>query len=182
MKTLVAHYRDVADAQQVIEALIEAGFPANSLSLLIRAKEEIETNVSPVEGARFGAVIGTLIGLGSLLAGITPVGGDALAAALSAGLSAATGALTGGIAAEVIDRVEGSPEYVRQQRRSTVSLTTQEAWLEWAYRIMARCDPLKIEQRPAKHYPSRGTILNFFDLSDDRRFARDSSSTSLPIL
>jgi hypothetical protein len=163
VKTLIGLYKDTSTAQRVIEALLEAGFSGDDLSLLVKDKREsaAELDVSATESVGFGALVGALVGIGSaLVPGIGPlVGGGALAVMLTAGIGAAAGAVTGGITANLLDlglNEEAAAYYDDGLRWGgvVVSLTTKAEWLEWAQNIMARHDPVRIEEREARWYGS----------------------------
>jgi hypothetical protein len=163
-KTIVAMYQDPAVAQKVIDQLIEAGFSADDISLLVKDAGGVMTSarkedVSSGDGAGFGALIGALVGIGTaLVPGIGPVlGAGPIAVALTVGIGAAAGAVTGGVTAGLLDLdVDASQanEFVNGLRWSgtIVSLTTKDEWIEWAQRIMERHQPEKIEERAAKWY------------------------------
>jgi hypothetical protein len=163
-KTIVAMYEDPAVAQQVIDGLIEAGFSANDISLLVKDARGVLTSagkedVSSGEGAGFGALVGALVGIGTaLVPGIGPVvGAGALGVALTVGIGAAAGALTGGVTAGLLDLdVDASEanDFASGMRwgGTIVSLTTKDEWIEWAQRIMERHHPVKIEERSTKWY------------------------------
>lgn len=162
VKVLVALYQDSATARQVLEALLEAGFSGDDLSLVVRDKEAASLTVSAGSGAGFGALIGALVGIGTaLVPGIGPLiaGSGLLAVALTAGVGAAAGALTGGLTAGLLDLRLSAAETTRcaetlRQGGAIVSVTTKEQWLEWAQRIMARRQPLSLEEREAHWYDS----------------------------
>jgi hypothetical protein len=87
--------------------------------------------------------------------GIGPlIGGGAVGVAMTVGIGAAAGALTGGLSVGLLDlESEDAPDEGGDLRAGTVvSVTSNEEWLEWAQKIMARYDPLKIEEREAKWY------------------------------
>ncbi len=155
-KTIVAIYRNPAAAQRVIDGLMEAGFSADDISLLVKDVRGSLTSagsddVSSGEGAGFGALIGALVGVGTaLVPGIGPIIG---AGPLTVGISAAAGAIIGGLSAGLLDLDVDAAEAI-QSVGTIVSLTTKDEWLEWAQRIMERHQPLKIEERPAKWYES----------------------------
>ena len=161
VKTLVAVYKDPHTAQYVIEALLEAGFSGDDISLLVKGTSSIQASseISSGDAAGFGALVGALVGIGSaLVPGIGPVIGSGLVAvAVTAGIGAAAGALTGGLSAGLLDLEPDDKDSPDSGNRlggvaTVVSVTSNEEWLEWAQRIMARHDPLKIEEREAKWY------------------------------
>jgi hypothetical protein len=165
-KTIVAMYRDPAAAQRVIDGLIEAGFSADNISLLVKDARGVLTSsqkedVSSGEGAGFGALVGALVGIGTaLVPGIGPVvGAGPFAIMLTISVGVVAGAVTGGVAAGLLDLdVDASQanQFANGMHWSgtIVSLTTKDEWLEWAQRIMRRHDPVKIEERAPKWYES----------------------------
>lgn len=168
-KTIVAMYQNPAVAQKVVDGLIEAGFAADDISLLVKDSRGVLTSagkedVTSGEGAGFGALIGTLVGIGAaLVPGIGPViGAGPLAVALTAGIGAAAGAVTGGVTAALldldVDAAQANDFAIGMQWGGTiVRLTTSNEWIEWAQRIMERHHPEKIEERSAKwHETSSG--------------------------
>ena len=109
-KTIVALYDEFANARQAVEALVDAGFERDDISMVAsdasgEYAEYVNEDVTAEEGAGFGAVVGALVGLGvALIPGIGPVlAAGPLAAALMAGIGAAAGAVTGGIVAALVD-------------------------------------------------------------------------------
>jgi hypothetical protein len=164
VKTLVALYKDPLTAQRVVEALLETGFSGDDISLLVKdAKAGLSASdeISPGDGAGLGALVGALVGIGSVfIPGIGTLFGDgALAVALTAGIGAATGALTGGISASLLELGLNEEESSYYESGlygggTIVSVTSNEEWLEWAAKIMQRHHPLKIEEREAKWYVS----------------------------
>ena len=167
VKTLVALYKDTAVAQQVVEALLEAGFSGDDLSLLVKDRRAnnraaLDQAGGAGSGAGFGALVGALVGIGAaLVPGIGPLidDGGALAVAFTAGIGAAAGALTGGITGRVLDLSLSEEEAERPAEGlpwggAVVSVTTKDQWLEWAQKIMARHEALSIDERVAKWYES----------------------------
>jgi len=162
VKTLVALYGDPITGQRVVEALLETGFSGDDISLLVKdtkAATNPSAELSAGEGVGLGALVGALVGIGSVFVpGIGPLmGTGALAVAVTAGIGAAAGALTGGISAGLLalDLNEEEARYYENGLHSggtVVSVTSNEAWLEWAQKIMARYQPLKLEEREAKWY------------------------------
>jgi uncharacterized membrane protein len=159
-ETVVALFDDFATAQRVVEDLVDAGYSRNDISLVANDAAGEYTqyvgaeNVTAGQGAGFGAIIGTLTGLGvALIPGVGPVlAAGPLAAALFAGVGAAVGAATGGLVAGLIDL--GVPEddaeyYAEGVRRGgtlvivhTISDATQR--IEDVFNLH---DPVNIEHR-----------------------------------
>lgn len=162
-RILVALYKDTQTARSVVDALLEAGFSADDINLLVNGSGSTGDTgeVGITECAGLGALVGALVGIGSsLVPGIGPaLGMGIVGVAVTAGIGAAVGALTGGITAGLIDL---SPTNSGLQlygelfsgSGTIVCLKTQEDWLEWAERIMLRYQPLKLEGRAAQGYSS----------------------------
>jgi uncharacterized protein (TIGR02271 family) len=162
-KRVVAVYNDFDTARQVVEALVNAGFDRDDISLVANDSNteyrqyledyDADDDVKPGEGAGFGAVVGTLVGLGvALIPGIGPViAAGPLAAALMAGIGAAAGAATGGIVASLVDF--GIPEeeaniYAENVRRggTLVAVEVDDNRVGEAQNIMNRYSPIDIEE------------------------------------
>jgi tetrahydromethanopterin S-methyltransferase subunit F len=119
MQTLVALYRNFADAQHAVDDLLNSGIDRNMISLVANnATGEYTDYVSDVDdddavtadqGAAFGAasggIIGALAGLGALaIPGIGPViaAGPLIAALTGGAVGALAGAPTGGLVAGLV--------------------------------------------------------------------------------
>src|SRR4051812_45764246 len=121
---VVGMFNTLEEAQHVVNELQKAGFKRDEISLIandasksyskyLDSDKSVQTDdVTPAEGAGFGAVVGALtgalVGLGALaIPGVGPVlaAGPLLAAM---GIGAVTGAATGGIVAGLVD--SGIPE------------------------------------------------------------------------
>lgn len=195
-RILVALYNDTQTARAVADALLEAGFSAEDISLLTRESPSADActdEISISECVGLGAIVGALVGIGSaLVPGIGPaLGMDALGVAVTAGIGAAVGAITGGVTAELIDLAPAASDaYPFSESFSgagtIVCLKTQEDWLEWAEKIMLRYQPLKIEGRAAHGYsspwltlaadkPDSGKMPTLSDISSTRIRQVDSS-------
>jgi hypothetical protein len=81
-ETVVALFDDFGTAQRVVEDLVDAGYLRDNISLVANDAageyaqyvERVGEDVTAGEGAGFGAVVGTLAGLGvALIPGIGPV-------------------------------------------------------------------------------------------------------------
>lgn len=121
--TVIALYDNFNQAERAIDSLINSGFRRDNISIIandtseeykryvetldIDEKGNVRNNDDPGagEGAAFGAVVGTLTGLGiALLPGVGPVLAiGPWAAALISGIGAATGAAAGGLTAGLVD-------------------------------------------------------------------------------
>jgi tetrahydromethanopterin S-methyltransferase subunit F len=119
MQTLVALYRNFANAQHAVDDLLNSGIDRNMISLVANnATGEYTDYVSDVDdddavtadqGAAFGAasggIIGALAGLGALaIPGIGPViaAGPLIAALTGGAVGALAGAPTGGLVAGLV--------------------------------------------------------------------------------
>ena len=171
-ETIVALYDDFDVARDVVEDLVEAGFDRSNISLVANdvngdynryTTTNVEEDVKPAEGAGFGAVIGTLIGLGSaLIPGIGPVfAAGPAAAAIMAGIGAVTGAVTGGAAAALIDMGVDETEahyYLEGVRRggTLVTVSTMSTTEDTRARdIINRHNPVDVNTR-SKFYRETG--------------------------
>ena len=165
-KTVLALYDDFETARRAVEALADAGFNRNDISLVandagekyagyIDHDDHDDGDVSSGEGAGFGAVVGGLIGLGvALIPGIGPVlAAGPLAALFFGGVGAVAGAATGGIVAGLVDLgmdEEDAEYYAEGIRRGgalvTVNLDADEH-VERAEEILNRFDPVDVDER-----------------------------------
>lgn len=173
MKTVIAMYDDFDTASRAVEALVDAGFDRDDISLIANNADDRyatltttdynDDDVKAGEGAGFGAVVGTLVGLGvALIPGIGPViAAGPLAAALMAGIGAAAGAATGGVVAGLVDM--GVPEedahiYAEGIRRGgalvSLDIDTDEH-VDRAEEILNRYNPSNIDER-GETYRSSG--------------------------
>jgi uncharacterized protein (TIGR02271 family) len=164
-KTVIALYDDFDTGRHAVEALVDAGFDRDDISIVANdvsgryadnvKRLEDDGDVSSGEGAGFGAVVGGLVGLGvALIPGIGPVlAAGPLAAAVMAGVGAIAGAATGGVVAGLVDL--GVPEeeaetYAESIRRGgalvSVSLD-DEAHVARAEEILNRYSPVNIHER-----------------------------------
>jgi len=164
-QTVVALYDDFQTARQAVEALADAGFDRDNISIIasdssgefrryLDNESALQDDVSAAEGAGFGAVVGALVGLGvALIPGVGPVlAAGPFAAAAMAGIGAAGGAVVGGIVAGLIDA--GVPEdeaeyYAEALRRggALVAITTDESQTSRAQEIMNRYNPIDLDRR-----------------------------------
>lgn len=167
MQTVVGLFRNASDARRAIEALKEAGFEKENVSLLARDESfevrDATDDISAAEGAGIGAVEGGVIGgLAGFLAGIGAlaipgigpvVAAGTLAATLGgAGLGAAAGAATGGIVAALIDT--GIPEeeahfYAEGVKRGGILVMvhpTDPSGVDTAVTILKRANAINVEE------------------------------------
>src|SRR5579871_2712018 len=167
-KTVVALFDDFDDARSAVEALVDAGFDRDDISLVANdATGEYgrymkdgtyDEDVTAGEGAGFGAVVGALVGLGvALIPGIGPVlAAGPLAAALFAGIGAASGAVTGGVVAGLVDfgvPEEHAERYAEGVRRGGSLVTvhvTQDEWAERAQSVLNRYNPVDLNERSSE--------------------------------
>lgn len=167
-QTVVALYDDFETARRAVEALVDAGFDRDNISIMasdssgryqryLDDEGALKDDVSAGEGAGFGAVIGALVGLGvALIPGVGPVlAAGPFAAAAMAGLGAAGGAVVGGIVGGLIDAgvPEGEAEYYAEALRrggTLVAITTDESTTSRAQEIMNRYNPIDLDRRVAQ--------------------------------
>jgi hypothetical protein len=118
MQTLVALYRNFADAQHAVDDLLNSGIDRNMISLVANnatgeytdyVSDDDDDAVTADQGAAFGAasggIIGALAGLGALaIPGIGPViaAGPLIAALTGGAVGALAGAPTGGLVAGLV--------------------------------------------------------------------------------
>lgn len=165
-ETVIALYNDFSDARATIEELDDAGFDRDKISLVAKDKDEkyarymreidadgdYTDDPDGDEGAGFGAVVGTLTGLGvALIPGIGGVmAAGAAGAALFAGIGAAAGAVTGGLTGNLVDMgvdEEDAKLYTEGVRRggTLVVAHVYDDWEGKAESIMQKHNPVDIE-------------------------------------
>lgn len=171
-KVVVGLYKNLQDAQNAVQSLIDNGFSRNDISLVAGDKEgkysefiekgerreDMEgqdLTEGTVAGAGIGAVVGglggLLVGLGALaIPGIGPVlaAGPLVSSLAGAGLGAAAGGLIGALADLGIPKpqAEQYAEGVRQGG-TLVTITTSEDRARDAIDIMNQFNPVDIERR-----------------------------------
>jgi len=199
-KTVVALFDDFDNARSSVEALVDAGFDRDDISLVANdATGEYgrymkdgtyDEDVTAGEGAGFGAVVGALVGLGvALIPGIGPVlVAGPLAAALFAGIGAASGAVTGGVVAGLVDfgvPEEHAERYAEGVRRGGTLVTvhvTQDEWAERAQSVLNRYTPVDMNERGTEwtNDNSSAAPLNDEQIQRDRGFntAANSAATA----
>jgi stress response protein YsnF len=160
-KTIVAVYDSHSQAKDAVQALHNAGFTSDQISLVAaNAGQPLETDEhhegtkagqGAVTGGVLGGIAGLLLGMaGMTLPGIGPVvAAGPLATALG---GAAAGALAGGIIGGLIGL--GIPEteahmYAEGIRRGStiVAVTVPAVRMEEAMAILDRFDPIDIDER-----------------------------------
>lgn len=205
MRTIVALYNDFDVAQDVVEDLVEIGFPRDHVSLVANDTtgryqsylgDDVEyrsiDDVTAGEGAGFGAVVGTLTGLAvALIPGVGPVlAAGPLAAALMAGIGAAAGAVTGGVVAGLVDL--GVPEeeaeyYIEGVRRggTMVSARVDDAWVDRVQELMERHNPVDMQgvtsswrERGWTGYDASTTPLSTVERDQEREFYKNFGTSS----
>jgi len=165
-KSVIALYRNFEDGSRAVEALVDACFDRNKISIVandvderysstLRSTDVDDGDVKAGQGAGFGAIVGGLVGLGvALIPGIGPVlAAGPLAAAVMAGIGAVAGAATGGIVAALVDL--GVPEeeatrYAEGIRRGGAVVTVEldnEAHVSRAESILNNYNPVDIDER-----------------------------------
>ena len=194
MRTIVALYDQFDVAQDVVEDLVEIGFPRDKISLMAsdaagqyatalnhETQPVTEGDVSGAEGASFGAVVGGLVGLGAMLIpGIGPViaAGPLAAVLVGAGVGATAGAVTGGITASLIDLGvddEYAGYYAEGVRRggTLVVAHAEDDWESRVRDVMSRHNPVDISTRASEW---RATGWTAFDETSEP--AQPSASES----
>ncbi|MBC8099317.1 MAG: hypothetical protein H7Y11_07720 [Armatimonadetes bacterium] len=171
--SVTALYNDLATAQRVVEELVSSGVERSHISLVANDaagdyassinNPAADGDVTGGEGAGFGAVVGTLVGLGALLIpGIGPVivAGPLVAALVGAGIGAAAGAVTGGIVASLVKTgvdAETAGYYAEGVRRGGTLVTTQteDATSDRVMEIMNQYDAVDVNVR-AEQWRSGG--------------------------
>ena len=193
-KIVVGLFKDVNEAQAVVEKLTQKGFPSDSISVVARDKatdrdEAADAEEKPKEkskdkpeaegvtkGAVLGGAIGGVAGLAAIAAGLTLPGiGPTLAAGpITALWGTAVGALTGGLLGGLIKM--GVPEreanyYAEGVRRggALVTVETDDDRAEEAAALMRENGAIDIE-RLAADWQAEGWT-NF-----------DSSETAMPVI
>lgn len=174
-KTVVGLYDELAQAREVVQELVDAGFDRNRISLVANASEReyerffdregryrTDLEVGPErtdagEGAGIGAIIGglggVLMGFGLLaIPGVGPAlaAGPILAGILGAGAGAVVGGLVGALVRSGVPE-EAAGHYAEAVRRggSLVSIVTDESRVSEAEMIMNRHNPIDLEERVA---------------------------------
>ncbi len=169
-----ALYDDFMTARRAAEALYDAGFPRDQISVVANDAASINAarlhasqrtdaydaeDVSGGEGALFGAVSGALIGL---IPGIGPViaGGPLIAALVGGGVGAVAGGITGGLTALLVDfgvdetTAEQYAEGIRRGGTLVVAHTSDE-WQQRAVDILRSYGPVDLNTR-ARDWRERG--------------------------
>jgi hypothetical protein len=174
MKTVVAMYNTVADAERTVRDLVDRGIPRDQISLVANNQGDLpkQEYITPGEtsgaaqgagvgagvGAALGGIGGLLIGLGALvLPGIGPVlAAGPLAAALGgiagAGAGAIAGGATGGLIGALTDMgvTEQQAGYFAEGvRRGGVLVTvqTQDATTPQVKDVMNHNNPIDVNER-----------------------------------
>jgi hypothetical protein len=165
MKTVVGLFDDFSMAQHVVKDLQDAGFRREDISLIAndatnqyatyKESTPVDDDVTPGEGASFGAVVGALTGalaaLGSLV--IPGVGLAIVAGPIIGALTGAVaGGVTGGVVAALIDSgvsKEEAPYYAEGVRRGGTLITVQaaDADASRARDILSRHSAVNIKER-----------------------------------
>ncbi|MFZ4813167.1 MAG: hypothetical protein ACOYL5_01430 [Phototrophicaceae bacterium] len=166
-KTLVAMFDDIAVAQQVVEDLVNADFPRDTISLVRNDPnhhytaaldhnrvQNVDTDVvSALEGATFGAAVGVLTGMlvGAVALTIPGIGIAIVAGPIVAGLTGVVaGAVTGGIIGALVK--SGVPEdeahhYAEGIRRGATLITIKTTEVRRAEAILKRDGAVDIYER-----------------------------------
>jgi stress response protein YsnF/uncharacterized membrane protein len=161
-KTITALYDTYAEAQNVVQDLVNHGFPRDDISII--AQDSLVTDRDAVydnetSGAAAGAGIGAAIGgVGGLVIGLTALAVPGVGPVLAAGplaaalIGAGVGAAAGGIIGALTDL--GVPEeeahyYAEGVRRGGVLVTvkTSDDMADRAVAIASRHHPIDIDER-----------------------------------
>ncbi len=169
-KTVVGLFDTFAEAQHAMQDLVETGFQANDISMVINdaAKEHAaylkkDQDRLPEETAGLGALAGTIFGgVGGIMAGIgalsIPGIGPVVAAgsfltilgttALGAGVGAAAGGLVGALVGQGIPE-EDANFYAEGIRRggTLVAVTTADEQARQAQQILNQHNAVNIDER-----------------------------------
>ncbi len=152
MRTVVGLYDARRDARETIEALVEAGFPRDRISMATQHKKRKDVEADPARETN--AVV--LDGLGSLLIGLGTVSIPELGVIAAAGPLA--GLLTGGSGESLVSALgalgiplEEAEIYREAVRRSAtlVLVQSEESDVEEARTLMGHYNPIDIERRSA---------------------------------
>jgi hypothetical protein len=184
MKTVVGLFDDFTTAQGVLQALIEAGYPREDVSIVAADREGRYVNeiyeggkdVAETNGAATGAVGGGLLGgIAGLVIGLSALTIPGLGPVIAAGpiasalVGAGIGAVAGGVIGALVDW--GIPEehaeyYAEGVRRggTLVAVKADENQVRDISTIMRRYDPVDIEERSAQW---RESGWSGFEESDD---------------
>src|SRR5918912_831650 len=173
--TVVGVFQSLDEARRAIEALKEAGFPGDKISILSpdrgegRALAE-ETGTHAAEGATTGAVAGGilgglggwLVGIGALaIPGIGPfIAAGAFATALGgAAIGAGVGAIAGALVGMGVPREEA--EYYEGEVKSGRTLVTVRAdgRYDEAQRLLRQHGAYDIESRGAAEAPAVSGVV-----------------------
>jgi len=165
-ETVIGLYDNFQDARAAIEELVDNGVDRTRVSLVANENDERYVNYirhlqdddvngddpDAEEGAGFGAVVGTLTGLGvALIPGIGQfVVAGAAGAALFSGIGAALGAGTGGLTAGLLDLgVDEDQAAVYSERLRTggtmVIVHVDDDWEDKAESILRNHNPISVE-------------------------------------
>jgi hypothetical protein len=149
-QTVIALYNNFATAREVVEALVISLIASDQTGEY--GRYVADEDVSAGEGAAFGAVVGTLVGLGAaVIPGIGPIiAAGPLWAALMAGIGAASGAATGGLVAGLVDMgvdEEDAAYYSETVGRggAMVSAWVDESYVDDVARVMERYSPASLD-------------------------------------
>lgn len=162
--TVVGLYDDFAHAENAISDALDEGFTRDQFSIIannnddrytsyVRGLEEERDEEDTEDGAGFGAVVGTLTGLGvALIPGLGSfVVAGAAGAALFAGIGAATGAGVGGLTAALTDMGMDDDDALMystqlQQGGVLVIARVHDDLEDKIEEIMRRHNPMQVEE------------------------------------
>ncbi|CAN5651508.1 hypothetical protein BH10CHL1_BH10CHL1_26620 [soil metagenome] len=171
MKTLVGLYHDVATANQVVQALVNAGITRDDISMVVNDREgqytagaqaddlnnaqtsEVGTATAggAVTGAVIGGVGGALLSLSALaIPGIGPVvaAGPLIVGLIGAGAGAAVGGLLGALTEAGVPEEEAGFYIAGVNRGGTlVSAAVDDQEVNQIVEIMQRHDPIDVHEQ-----------------------------------
>lgn len=164
-KTIVAIFDDIAVARQVVEDLVNANFPRNSISLVTNDAHNqyshyLEKDYSPkddavtaVQGAGFGALVGAFTGIlvGAAALTIPGIGLAIVAGPIVAGLTGAVaGTVTGGVVGALVKSgvpQDDAPYFAEGIRRGGTLISVDTSDTLRASDIMNRYGSVNIHAR-----------------------------------
>jgi uncharacterized protein (TIGR02271 family) len=170
-KTVIGLFDRMDEARQVVQELIDHGFPRDDISLVSRQDQDGEyvterggertsgTAIGAGAGAALGGIGGLLVGLGALaIPGIGPViaAGPLVTALVGVGIGAAAGGLLGALTDLGVPEEEAH-YYAEGVRRGGVLLVvdTDDQRADRAAEIMERAGAIDVDER-ATHWRQSG--------------------------
>jgi len=195
MKTIVAMFDNMSEAQSALQDLTKIGIARDDISLVAGDQEGRYASTLPrdadstdhgsataggaVTGAALGGIGGVLLGVGALaIPGIGPViaAGPLLAGLVGAGIGAAVGGLVGALVDAGVPE-EHAGYYAEGVRRGSTLLTVgaPESRVNEVIRTLNQYNPVNIDERAATWRQSGWTG---FDANGDVYRSSDTHSTT----